>query len=292
MLRRAGVLVFAGFLAAAGPGGCDQSNAGQPGAGNADAAVDLSVASVATDAALAAAADLAGGDLTPPLSPTAACPVPGMDQLYPGALPPNPYAAGPAVDACINGAHDAIIVLGCPSNADGTPSTCQTKRADIAIALANAGYASWFIPSGAAAHNMYVEAQAISDLLVARGADPGHIVLEPQAMHTDENIYYSTKIMEAHGWTTALVVSEDSGQLIMTALCDSNCCVELGRLTVYDFSLTVAGQAATQKLGHYVRTPWTTPVSMAECQDIEQPLKFMCVNLSSRLSCAYDFKLP
>src|SRR5207249_3761114 len=60
-------------------------------------------------------------------APVASCPVPTMDQLYPGGFPPNPYAAGPNADACLVDLHDVIMVLGCPSNANGTPSTCQTK---------------------------------------------------------------------------------------------------------------------------------------------------------------------
>src|SRR5262245_19829907 len=60
-------------------------------------------------------------------TPTAAanCPVTTLDVLYPGALPPNPYGPAPAATTCIAQEHDVIVVLGCPSNADGTASTCQ-----------------------------------------------------------------------------------------------------------------------------------------------------------------------
>src|SRR6185436_9143123 len=104
---------------------------------------------------------------------------------------------------------------------------------------------------------------------------------------TDENIYYSTLIMQAQGWTNALVVSEDAGQLVMTTLCDSNCCVELGRLTILDFALP----SGTRKAGHYVRYPWAAAVSDAECAQIESPLKGMCTNLGSRLACAGNVQL-
>jgi hypothetical protein len=93
--------------------------------------------------------------------------------------------------------------------------------------------------------------------------------------------------MEAYGWVSAWIVSEDPGHLIMTAVCDSNCCVDLGRLTIYD--LSVGGK--TRKVGHYVRYPWATPVSSTECQTIESPIKLMCTNQSSRLACADNFKL-
>jgi hypothetical protein len=73
----------------------------------------------------------------------------------------------------------------------------------------------------------------------------------------------------------------------MTALCDANCCVELGRMTVVEVML--AGKAT--KVGHYVRVPPASAVSDAECKQIEQPFKAMCSNLASRLACADDFKL-
>src|SRR5438477_97467 len=131
-----------------------------------------------------------------PVGGSAACPVPPMTQLYPGTLPPNPYMAGPPTDACVGQVHDAIIVLGCPSNNDGTASACQTKRADIAVAFSKAGLGDWFIPTGNAVKNAFVEAESLRALLVARGVDPARILVEPKANHTDENLYYSTKIME------------------------------------------------------------------------------------------------
>lgn len=220
-------------------------------------------------------------------SPAADCPVPGMKDLYPGLFPPNPYGSLPAADSCVASAHDAIIVLGCPNEQNGDPAACQIERADIAVALMNAGYGHRFIVSGAAVHTPYVEADTLRALLIERGVPAEEIWREPRARHTDENLYYSSKIMEAQGWASALVVSEDPGHLVMTAVCDSNCCVDLGRLTVLEFSL--AGGA--RKLGHYVRYPWAAAVSSAECYQIRSPLKLMCTNLDQRLACAADFKL-
>lgn len=233
----------------------------------------------------AACADTSGA---PPCDGgVACCPAASMIDLYPGAYANQPYDPKPAADACVAAAHDVIIVLGCPSNADGTPSPCQTKRADIAVALMQAGLGDRFITSGAAVHNMYVEADALRDLLVARGVSEDHITAETMAQHTDENLYYSTKIMEKNGWKSALVVSDDPGHLILTAICDSNCCVDLGRLTVFEFT-TPGG---TFLAGHYARYPWAAPVSAVECAQIEQGSKFMCVNLPTRKACADHLQL-
>ena len=231
----------------------------------------------------------AGSDAGPDAGPSAAtgCTVEDMTQIYPGYLPPNPYGAlQPAGNCAVP--HDAIILLGCPNNSDGTASLCQIARADIAVALQAAGYANNFIVSGAATHNQYVEADELASLLIARGVSDSNIYRDTRAMHTDENIYYSDKIMEAQGWSSAIVVSEDPGQLVETAVCDSNCCVELGRLTVFEFP---AG-GVTFGLGHYVRYPWTNAVSAAECIQIEIVTKAMCTQLASRLACIYNFQLP
>ena len=221
------------------------------------------------------------------VSPSAGCTVDAMTKLYAGALPTNPYANQPNAGACVSKAHDAIILLGCPSNTDGSAATCQTKRADMAVALSRAGYADRFIVSGAAAHNKYVEADALAALLVARGVAADHILKDPLAEHTDENIYYSSRIMQAQGWTTAIVASDDPGHLIMTGVCDANCCVDLGRLTVFDFAVT----GGTTVAGHYVLYPNAATVSKDECKQIEQTLKIMCTNMSTRKACASDFKL-
>jgi hypothetical protein len=212
-----------------------------------------------------------------------------MIDLYSGPLPPNPYGSFPKATACVASAHDAIIVLGCPNNDDGTPSSCQNKRADIAVKLMAAGLANRFIPSGAAVHNAYVEADTLKQLLIARGVLPASIFPETKAMHTDENIYYSTQIMESQGWTSAFVVSDDPGHLVMTALCDSNCCVDLGRLTVFAFTLPDLGATL---VGHYALYPWAASVSMAECARIEAVTKFMCINLATRKACAANLQLP
>ncbi len=205
-----------------------------------------------------------------------------MDQLYPGAWPPNPYGPAVPADTCLYAAHDAIVILGCPSNADGTPSDCQIRRADMAAALRR--YADRFIVSGAAAHNQYVEADALQALLVQRGVPAENILLERKARHTDENIYYSSRIMQAEGWQSALVISDDPGHLVFTALCDSNCCVDLGRLTVIELP-------DRSKVGHYVLYPPGARVSGAECAQIETSTKYMCTNMADRMACAANFRL-
>jgi hypothetical protein len=211
--------------------------------------------------------------------------MPAMPDLYPGIFPPNPYDDLFDADTCVSQPHDVVIVLGCPNNGNGTPASCQIERADIAAQLLADGYADQFITTGGAVQNQYVEAETLRGLLVDRGIADAHIFLDPLAEHTDENLYYATQIMLEHGWKSALVVSDDPGHLVMTAVCDSNCCVDLGRLTIVE--LPPSGVA----IGHYALYPEGQQVSQAECDSIEQPLKFMCLNLPTRKACKDNFQL-
>lgn len=253
-------------------------------------------ADLAEDRDLAAGPADLGTDLGAAAGPEE-CALPLMTALYPGGLPPNPYGPLPMADTCVRRRHDAIIVLGCPNQASGTPAACQTRRVELAVALANAGLGDRFIPSGAAVHNSYVEAETLRTLLIGKGVPAAQIFVEDKARHTDENLYYSSLIMSAHGWRSALVVSEDPGHLILTAVCDSNCCVELGRLTVLGFPLQLPGEAAPtpRAIGHYALYPAAAPatsVTPAECTAIKAPLKLMCTNLMTRNACLGRVMLP
>ena len=105
---------------------------------------------------------------------------------------------------------DTIIVLGTPANLDGTPSPEQRERALEGIREFKAGIAPHLIFTGAAAHNQFVEAHTMATLALAQGVPPDAINEEAQAQNTVQNIFYSQRIMAAHGWTSAEVVSSPS----------------------------------------------------------------------------------
>jgi uncharacterized SAM-binding protein YcdF (DUF218 family) len=103
---------------------------------------------------------------------------------------------------------DAVIVPGCPSEDDGALSACQMSRAAWAAILWKRGVAGAFITSGAAVHSRYVEADAIAAGMVALGVPAERIWLERDALHTDENMYFSLRIVRALGWHTVAVASQ------------------------------------------------------------------------------------
>jgi uncharacterized SAM-binding protein YcdF (DUF218 family) len=112
---------------------------------------------------------------------------------------------------------DTIIVLGTPANADGSPSPEQRERTLEGVREFKAGVAPHLILTGGPAHNQFVEAHVMALLAIARGVPPEDVVEEDRAQNTIQNIFFSQRIMAAHNWTSAEVVSSSS-HLPRTAL--------------------------------------------------------------------------
>jgi uncharacterized SAM-binding protein YcdF (DUF218 family) len=102
---------------------------------------------------------------------------------------------------------DAIIVLGTPADADGNPTPSQLARVTEAVHEYQRGVAPRLILTGAAAHNQFVEARVMARAAEAQGIPSSSIFVEPQAMDTIQNACYSVRIMKAHGWHSAEVIS-------------------------------------------------------------------------------------
>lgn len=105
---------------------------------------------------------------------------------------------------------DAIIVLGTPTRDDGTPSPEQRERTEEGVREFKAGVAPVLIMTGGAAHNTFVEGEAMKKLAVTEGVPAEDVIVEGQAKDTIQNIYYSDQILAAHHWHTVEVVSSPS----------------------------------------------------------------------------------
>ena len=103
--------------------------------------------------------------------------------------------------------YDAVVVPGCPSEADGAPSRCQLSRSGYAFELWRRGVARAFIVSGGAVHSPYVEAEAIAQQMALLGVPPERIVLETEALHTDENAWFSMHLAHAMGFASIAAAS-------------------------------------------------------------------------------------
>jgi uncharacterized SAM-binding protein YcdF (DUF218 family) len=102
---------------------------------------------------------------------------------------------------------DAIIVLGTPADSDGNPKPEMLAHITEAVHEYERGAAPRLILTGGAAHNRFVEARVMARTAEAEGIPESAIFLEPQAMDTIQNACYSVRIMKAHGWRSAEVIS-------------------------------------------------------------------------------------
>ena len=105
---------------------------------------------------------------------------------------------------------DAIIVLGSPADGDGNPAPTQLARVTEAVHEYERGAAPRMIVTGAAVANRYVEAEVMARAAHAQGVPESAILVEPQARDTIQNACYAERIMEAHGWRSAEVISSAS----------------------------------------------------------------------------------
>ena len=105
---------------------------------------------------------------------------------------------------------DTIIVLGYPANADGSPSPEQRERTLEGVREFKAGVAPHLILTGGPAHNHFVEAHVMAELAIAQGVPASAVIEEGHAQNTVQNIFYSQRIMAAHGWNSAEVISSPS----------------------------------------------------------------------------------
>lgn len=102
---------------------------------------------------------------------------------------------------------DVGIALGCPTEADGRPSPCQRCRVAGAVQALRQGRVRAVIFTGGAAHNRYVEGAAMAALAHKSGQPRDRLLVEGEALTTWQNLRFSKRIMQAHGYKTALLIS-------------------------------------------------------------------------------------
>ena len=105
---------------------------------------------------------------------------------------------------------DAIIVLGYPADSDGNPKPIQLARVTEAVHEYERGVAPRLIFTGGAVLNRFVEARVMARTAQAQGIPESAIFVEPEAKDTIQNACYAVRIMKAHGWRSAEVISSAS----------------------------------------------------------------------------------
>lgn len=103
---------------------------------------------------------------------------------------------------------DAIIVLGSEVWKGERASPSLNARIQHAIELYRAGYAAHLILSGGLGANPPSEAEMMRRIATNAGVPADALILEDQSHSTDENLANAKRVMDAHGWRTALIVSD------------------------------------------------------------------------------------
>jgi uncharacterized SAM-binding protein YcdF (DUF218 family) len=103
---------------------------------------------------------------------------------------------------------DVIIVLGAAVYPGERPSPTLNARIQHAIDLYRAGFAPRLILSGGLGKNPPTEAEAMRRVMVNAGIPNAALLLEDQSHSTEENLGFSKRIMDAHGWHSAIIASD------------------------------------------------------------------------------------
>ncbi len=124
---------------------------------------------------------------------------------------------------------DVILVLGNPAADNGSIAPLAQSRVVEAIRQYRAGAAPRIMMTGGAVRNQFVESQVMMQYAHAQGVPATALYTEEQSHNTIQNAYYSYRIMQVEGWTSALIVTSPThvrrASLIFQAL---SSCLENG----------------------------------------------------------------
>jgi uncharacterized SAM-binding protein YcdF (DUF218 family) len=114
----------------------------------------------------------------------------------------------------IDGAADAIVVLGGGVNPDGTLPSAARRRVERAVELFEGGIAPRLILSGRCGLNVeeppVTEAAAMARHAATFGVPERALLLEEDAKDTLGNAYFTwARFLEPNGWTSIRVVTSD-----------------------------------------------------------------------------------
>jgi vancomycin permeability regulator SanA len=119
--------------------------------------------------------------------------------------------AGVVVDGMRDDVHvsDVGVVLGSKVMPDGTPSERLRARLDKAADLYGQGMFKHVIVSGGTGAEGFSEAKVMADYLVGRRSIPQDaVILDEHGDNTDATGRNSAAIMKAHGFKSAVVVTQ------------------------------------------------------------------------------------
>jgi hypothetical protein len=122
----------------------------------------------------------------------------GLFGLLAGLVEAAYWAAAPKPDSGDSG-NCAVLVLGYPTEADGSPHPVQRFRVETGVKVMREHSCSALVISGAAVANGHVEADAMAAIARSLGVADGETIREPLARTTWENIGCSAPSLRTGG---------------------------------------------------------------------------------------------
>ena len=104
--------------------------------------------------------------------------------------------------------YDAVIIPGFPFHPDGKMNAIYRLRLAWAYELYLTGRTQHIILSGGAVHSPYVEAEIFALYLMEKGIPAEALILERNAEHSMENVFYSMEIAEKYGFEKVAVATD------------------------------------------------------------------------------------
>ena len=120
--------------------------------------------------------------------------------------------------------YDAIIIPGYPFDPEGKMNAIYRMRLAWAFELYETGRTQYIILSGGAVHSPYVEAEIFAMYLMGKGIPADKLILEPNAEHSMENVFYSMEIAEKYGFEKIAVATDmwQSGMIQFIAMIEKH----------------------------------------------------------------------
>lgn len=120
--------------------------------------------------------------------------------------------------------YDAVIIPGYPFNPDGKMNAIYRMRLAWAFELYETGRTQHIILSGGAVHSPYVEAEIFAMFLMGKGIPANALILERNAEHSMENVFYSMEIAEKYGFEQVAVATDmwQSGMIQFLAMIEKH----------------------------------------------------------------------
>ena len=103
--------------------------------------------------------------------------------------------------------YDVAIVLGSPTEENGSLSRVQKTRMDAAITLYKEKRVRCILISGGSVRNTYTEADIMAAYAIRCSIPSAALLLERQAKNTYENLLYAKTLCDAHAWKHVIVVT-------------------------------------------------------------------------------------